>query len=211
MVFSFGVYRGAALCANRRRAVEAMSVSCPRIALSGTDQARERRSPQMFHRCSRRRECRIGADQSPFASSQNDGVPRRDASIVVKLVASPREATPMKEPGPANHAESGRFGAEHRVRTGDLRLGKANRPTHQRCLLLTNRPQTVEIIPGTKRLWTHHLANRPHRSTTVVFHRCSKTAPDPSRSRRSPCCSGGRRTSSAPPASAENSRTPGTI
>ena len=31
----------------------------------------------------------------------------------------------MKKPGSANIAESGQFGAEHRVRTGDLRLGKA--------------------------------------------------------------------------------------
>jgi hypothetical protein len=31
----------------------------------------------------------------------------------------------MKKPGPANIAESGQFGAEHRLRTGDLRLGKA--------------------------------------------------------------------------------------
>jgi hypothetical protein len=37
--------------------------------------------------------------------------------------ASPCAATAMKKPGPANHAESGLFGAEHRVRTGDLRLG----------------------------------------------------------------------------------------
>lgn len=31
----------------------------------------------------------------------------------------------MKKPGHRDDAESGRFGAEHRVRTGDLRLGKA--------------------------------------------------------------------------------------
>ncbi len=31
----------------------------------------------------------------------------------------------MKKPGTANIAESGQFGAEHRVRTDDLRLGKA--------------------------------------------------------------------------------------
>ncbi len=31
----------------------------------------------------------------------------------------------MKKPGPANYAESGHIGAEHRIRTGDLRLGKA--------------------------------------------------------------------------------------
>src|SRR5713226_4333943 len=37
----------------------------------------------------------------------------------------------MKKPGPANKAESGHFGAEHRVRTGDLRLGKATRPRQQ--------------------------------------------------------------------------------
>jgi|SRR6266446_3049215 len=30
----------------------------------------------------------------------------------------------MKKPATAKQAESGRFGAEHRVRTGDLRLGK---------------------------------------------------------------------------------------
>src|SRR2546422_7292688 len=39
--------------------------------------------------------------------------------------ASPCQATPMKKPGPAKYAESGPFGAEQRVRTGDLRLGKA--------------------------------------------------------------------------------------
>src|SRR5260370_714003 len=39
--------------------------------------------------------------------------------------ASPCEATLMKKPGAAKRAESGQFGAEHRVQTGDLRLGKA--------------------------------------------------------------------------------------
>ena len=29
----------------------------------------------------------------------------------------------MKKPGPANYAESGQLGAEHRVRTGDLWQG----------------------------------------------------------------------------------------
>ena len=42
-----------------------------------------------------------------------------------ELEASPRRATRMKKPEPATSAESGLFGAEHRVRTGDLRLGKA--------------------------------------------------------------------------------------
>ena len=60
--------------------------------------------------------------------------------------ASPRTATAMKKPGLANYAESGLFGAEHRVRTGDLRLGKANRPSHQRSLLLTNRHQPSKTI-----------------------------------------------------------------
>src|SRR6266850_1879982 len=31
----------------------------------------------------------------------------------------------MKKPGPAKRAQSGQSGAEHRIRTGDLRLGKA--------------------------------------------------------------------------------------
>ena len=39
--------------------------------------------------------------------------------------ASPWRATRKKKPGPANYAESGPYGAEHRIRTGDLRLGKA--------------------------------------------------------------------------------------
>ena|SRR5882672_2116950 len=40
-------------------------------------------------------------------------------------------------------------GAEHRVRTGDLRLGKANRPRPQPFPLGTNRPQPVEFILAT--------------------------------------------------------------
>ena len=39
--------------------------------------------------------------------------------------ASPRVARTIKKPGPAKYSESGRNGAEHRIRTGDLRLGKA--------------------------------------------------------------------------------------
>jgi hypothetical protein len=45
--------------------------------------------------------------------------------LVVNRRRRLEKATLMKKPGSANTAESGQFGAEHRVRTGDLRLGKA--------------------------------------------------------------------------------------
>src|SRR5471030_2085679 len=38
---------------------------------------------------------------------------------------SPRNATPLKKPGTANVADSGQIGAEHQIRTGDLRLGNS--------------------------------------------------------------------------------------
>ncbi len=63
--------------------------------------------PAMFHQCSRRRGCRIAADQSSFASSEDDGVPRRDAWDRCEPAASPRKAAPTKKPGLANYAESG--------------------------------------------------------------------------------------------------------
>src|SRR5690348_7169223 len=49
--------------------------------------------------------------------SPNDGVPRRDAWIAMNLRRRLARRRPTKKPGPANSAESGQFGAEHRVRT----------------------------------------------------------------------------------------------
>jgi len=102
-------------------------------------------------------------------------------------------------------------GSEHRVRTGDLRLGKANRPGHQRSLGLTNRLQPVEFIWEPERQPTCCLTYRPRRSTTVVFHGGSKMAQGHLTSRRLQCSSAGPRTRFALLASAASWRTRGTI
>src|SRR5262249_40816395 len=98
-------------------------------------------------------------------------------------------------------------GAEHRVRTGDLRLGKANRPSHQRFPLLTNPPQPAETIRGTNQLRKHRFTNHPRPCTAVLFHRCSKMVPVHSTSPRPRCSWDGQETPSVPLASEETSLT----
>ena len=97
-----------------------------------------------------------------------------------------------------NRSGSGLFiGAEHRVRTGDLRLGKANRRSQQRFPLLTNHHQPSEKIRRAQRMLRGRITKSHQRSTTVLFHRCSKMAPARSTWLRRPCSLGGRRTPSA--------------
>src|SRR5439155_17190248 len=69
-----------------------------------------------------------------------------------------------KTKAPKSTRIPGPYGAEHRVRTGDLRLGKANRRSHQPFPLLTNLSQPVEFIRHPKELQTHCLTNRPRPS-----------------------------------------------
>jgi hypothetical protein len=117
----------------------------------------------------------------------------------------------MKEPGSTKCVESGLIGAEHRVRTGDLRLGKATSPRRQASPTLTNGHQPSQIIRVAYRLRRRFITNDPQPCTTVVFHRCSKTVHDRSTLLRSQSSWVGRRTRSVRPASAENSRTSATI
>ena len=67
--------------------------------------------------------------------------------------------------------------AEHRVRTGDLRLGKATIPGQRRSPILTNRHQPSQTIRAAYRMRRHSITSPPQRCTTVVFHGCSKTGP----------------------------------
>src|SRR5258708_27172675 len=115
----------------------------------------------MFHLCSKRLELIASWTSPALAITSKGGRLRQGLLQPCEPAASPRKATLMKKPGPAKHAESGQFGAEHRVRTGDLRLGKANRPRQQPSPLLTNHHQPVEFIRRTQQLRKGRLTNRP--------------------------------------------------
>ena len=101
--------------------------------------------------------------------------------------------------------------AEHRVRTGDLRLGKANRPGQRRSPILTNRHQPSQTIRAAYRMRRHSITSHPQRCTTVVFHGCSKTGPDRSTLLRSQSSWVGRKRRSGRLASAGRSPTNATI
>ena len=112
-----------------------------------------------------------------------------------------------EEPGTLEDSEECRalvVGAEHRVRTGDLRLGKANRPGHQPSPLLTNRHQASQIIQAVQQQLRPPITNDPQPCTTVVFHWCSKTEHGHSTSPKQRCSSVGRRTPSALPVGEES-------
>src|SRR5258708_21966176 len=78
------------------------------------------------------------------------------------------------------------IGAEHRVRTGDLRLGKANRRRHQRFPLLHNHHQPWKIVRAPYRQSSARFTNAPHPYTAFLSHTYSNTAQSHSTWPRSP-------------------------
>src|SRR5439155_9263033 len=105
----------------------------------------------------------------------------------------------------------GPYGAEHRVRTGDLRLGKATRPGHHPSPTLTNGHQPIPISRVAYRLRRRSITNDPQACTTFVFHRLSRMGPRRSTSPKSRFSSVGRRTPSGRPAHGVSLRTSATI
>ena len=136
--------------------------------------------------------------------------PRREpcepATVALRGEKNKKDRTPISTREPSI------FGAEHRIRTGDLRLGKATRPCRHPSPFLTNRHQPSETIQAAWNPWKRCFTNHPHRCPTVVFHRCSKTALGRSTSPRSRCSWVGPKTRSAQPAAnEEKSNTGATI
>ena len=80
-------------------------------------------------------------------------------------------------------------------RTGDGCLGKANRARRHLSPNLTNRHQPSGFIRAALGRSRRTLTNDPQPCTTVVFHRCSKTARGRSTSPKQRCSWAGRRTS----------------
>ena len=83
------------------------------------------------------RKCSTGVPGSTCCRASSPHTAAKSPKILVsqpppppawKPTTSPFLAKASKKPGPAKYANPGLYGAEHRVRTGDLRLGKALGP-----------------------------------------------------------------------------------
>jgi len=177
------------------------------------------------------------APGAPIASAAYRGVAARAEVIVRALPANSGEDAPLQpdagecsgatDPGltasrranrkprtpPKNRLSPGpsMIEAEHRVRTGDLRLGKADRPSHQRSPLFTNHHQISEIIQAPLHRRRRRITNDPQPSTAFVFHRCSRTARARSMYGRQRSCSVGVAMPSETRAKEVNCATPATI
>ena len=125
--------------------------------------------------------------------------------------ADPSRRCPIECESPPTEAGLQGLGAEHGVRTGDLRLGKANRRRHQRLPVLHNDHQPSKNIWAPYHQSSVSITNGPQPCTAVLFHRCSKTVRVRSRFAKRQFYSGGRGTRSGRPASEESSRTCGII